>query len=90
MCVCGWVASGGNNGLHSSTGGIILCSVLLVSVTAVTKDTLQQWSGVTSQPVSLVASCYALEQLKLLSDQSGEETVVHLIAANKMEVECMV
>ncbi|XP_065918117.1 Fanconi anemia group A protein homolog isoform X2 [Dysidea avara] len=59
-----------------------------VTAGAVTKDTLQHWSDVTSQPISLVASCYALEQLKLLSEHSGVEggkSARHFIAEQKLE-----
>ena len=61
-----------------------------VTAGAVTKDTLQHWSDVTSQPISLVASCYALEQLKLLSEHSGVEggkSARHFIAEQKLEVQ---
>ena len=52
---------------------ILVCVMLhyifaLEAAISVTMDTLQHWSDTTSQPISLVASCHALEQLKLLSD----------------------
>ena len=36
-------------------------------------DTLHQWSDTTGQPISLVTSCYALEQLKLLVHRSSTD-----------------
>lgn len=47
---------------------------ILEAAVSVTMDTLQHWSDMTSQPISLVASCHALEQLKLLSN--NRDTVV--------------
>ena len=40
----------------------------------VTMDILQHWSDTASQPISLVASCHALEQLKLLCN-NGDANV---------------
>ena len=46
---------------------------MLEAAISVTMDTLQHWSDTTSQPISLVASCHALEQLKLLSNDGAAD-----------------
>ena len=43
------------------------------SVITITMDTLHRWSDTTNQPISLVASCYALEQLKLVSKHNDDD-----------------
>ena len=42
------------------------------SAVTITMDTLHHWSDTTNQPISLVASCYALEQLKLMSTRHSD------------------
>ena len=47
--------------------------IVLEAAISVTMDTLQHWSDTTNQPISLVASCHALEQLKLLSNNRDSD-----------------
>lgn len=49
-------------------------------------DTLQHWSDTTGQPISLVASCYALEQLKSVSNQHNDVGDGNLLTAAQQKV----
>jgi len=63
----------------------VCCNILEAAIT-ITMDTLHHWSDTTGQPISLVASCYTLEQLKLLSNHNTDVSDVNFFTAAQKKV----